>query len=57
MAQKMAVLEDALKKSSVTLASTENAKQHLELKLHQYEEQINQLGSRLVSLISLDCIA
>jgi hypothetical protein len=55
MTQKLAVLDDALKKSSVALASNESAKQHLELKLHQCEEQINQLGSRLVSSISFWC--
>jgi hypothetical protein len=45
-------LEDAHKKSSVSLANNETAKQHLELKLHQYEEQLAQLGARLVSTFS-----
>ena len=51
MAQKMAVLEDALQKSSVSVATSENLKQHLEAKIRQYEEQMSQLTSHLVRLI------
>jgi len=49
MAQKMAILEDALQKSSATMATNENTKKHLEGKLCHYEEKISQLSTHLVS--------